>query len=158
MLRSDGDKMKKVVLIILTVFFLGIIGLIVSIPIVNNIISDNVAADVKSTPLPEGTEYIEKFSKAGKVVGNGNGMQYLGGILIKSDLPLESIQKYYQQYTDKDYEYIVEKQSGNNISVIEHGNQKLKSDVEGDNYYIVYAWGGYYGLWSEFDIRGQGAF
>lgn len=150
--------MKKVVLIILTVFFLGIIGLIVSIPIVNNIISDKVAADVKSTPLPEGTEYIEKFSKAGKVVGNGNGMQYLGGILIKSDLPLESIQKYYQQYTDKDYEYIVEKQSGNNISVIEHGNLKLKSDVEGDDYYIVYSWGGYYGFWSEFDIRGQGAF
>ena len=38
--------------------------------------------------LPKNTELIESIYKAGKLVGNGNGMQYFGVILIKSELPL----------------------------------------------------------------------
>ena len=38
--------------------------------------------------LPKNTELIESIYKAGKLVGNGNGMQYFGVILIKSERPL----------------------------------------------------------------------
>ena len=43
------------------------------------------------TPLPEKTELIESISRAGKLTGNGNGMQYFGAILIRSDLSLEEL-------------------------------------------------------------------
>ena len=48
----------------------------VVIPVVNNAIALGVENDLKNIPLPEKTELVESTSKAGKLVGNGNG--YVG--------------------------------------------------------------------------------
>lgn len=37
---------------------------------------------------------IESLSQAGKLTGNGNGMQYFGAILIRSELSLEELETY----------------------------------------------------------------
>ena len=54
---------------------------IMSIPIVNDYCAYMVEKELCATPLPENTQLIDSVSKAGKLTGNGNGMQYLGAIL-----------------------------------------------------------------------------
>ena len=70
----------------------------VGIPIANNAVALGVENELKRIPLPADTELVESTSKSGKLVGNGNGMQYFGAILIKSDLLPEELDAYYQAY------------------------------------------------------------
>lgn len=88
----------KTALIIVAVVLIIPLALAVAITIVN----DNIAADLEKQlaeiPLPDGMACVESFSAAGKIVGNGNGMQYLAVMLITGDASLESLQNYYAQY------------------------------------------------------------
>ena len=68
-----------------------LIGGVISIPLINNHTAYKVEKELCETPLPEKTELIESISRAGKLTGNGNGMQYFGAILIRSDLSLEEL-------------------------------------------------------------------
>ena len=73
--------MKKLKLVgILTAVVL--IGGVISIPLLNNYTANKVERASCEIPLPEETELIESLSQAGKLTGNGNGMQYFGAILI----------------------------------------------------------------------------
>jgi len=146
--------MKKLKLIF-GVIIVALLGFMISIPIVNDNTANRTAKSVKEIELPNDTEYIESFSKAGKLVGNGNGMQYLGGILIKSNLSLEELQAHYSKYAKSEWEYIVEKKSDKEVRVVEHGSVLLKSDINDDNYYIVYSWGDEYSIYSQLDLRGH---
>lgn len=44
----------------------------------NNISAKGIIKDILSLPLPEKTDVAEEFSQAGKLAGNGNGMQFFG--------------------------------------------------------------------------------
>ena len=82
-------------------------------------------------------------------------MQYIGGILIKSELSLQELKSYYSQYAINDWEFIVEKQTDKQISFIEHGTISFNSDINGDTYYVVYSWGNSNSVFSELDLRGH---
>lgn len=141
-----------------TVFVIGVLMVIIFpliIPGINDNIAYQTALDVKNIELPNETEYIEMFSAAGKLIGNGNGMQYLGGILVKSELPIEDIREYYAQSTNDEREYFVNKQKGRQISFIEHGTVILNTDAGEDSFYIVYTWGHSNSCLTELDIRGH---
>ena len=60
-----------------------LIGGVVSIPLINNHTAYKVEKALCEIPPPEETELIESLSQAGKLTGNGNGMQYFGAILIE---------------------------------------------------------------------------
>ena len=107
------------------------------------------------TPLPEQTELIEAISKAGKLTGNGNGMQYFGAILIKSELSLEELDAYYSEYRSNEWEYLVEVQEGQSVEMLEHGGLQFSEEIKGNSYYIVYSWGSGNSLLKELDIRGH---
>lgn len=153
--KGTMEKIKRIGAIIVSVLFISILGFMLSIPVINDSIANKTAERVEKTELPNNTQYIETFSKAGKLVGNGNGMQYLGGILIKSELSLQELQSYYSQYAANDWECIVEKQTDKNISFIEHGTVSFSSNISGDTYYVVYSWGNADPIFSELDIRGH---
>ena len=146
--------MKKRTIIIVTIVVVFLVFL-VSIPIINDGIAKKIADKIKDTDIPDTSEYVESFSTAGKLVGNGNGMQYFGGILIKSELSLEELKIYYSQFAQNEWEYIVENQTGRNVKVIEHEILTLSTDIEGDNYFIVYSWGDNDTVIDELDIRGH---
>lgn len=146
--------MKKRTIIIVTIVVVFLVFL-VSIPIVNDGIAKKTAEKIKDTDIPNTSKYVESFSAAGKLVGNGNGMQYFGGILIKSELSLEEIKTYYSQFSQNEWEYIVENQTGRNVHVIEHEILTLSTDIRGDNYFIVYSWGNNDTVFDELDIRGH---
>lgn len=130
-------------------------GAVFSVPLINNHIAGQVETELCETPLPEGTELIESLSKAGKLNGNGNGMQYFGGILISSNLSLEELNDYYSDYRSSDWEYLVEVQEGQRVRAIEHGGVYFSEEIQGSGYYIVYSWGSGNDLLEELDIRGR---
>ena len=132
-----------------------LIGGVISIPLINNHTAYKVEKTLCEIPLPEETELIESLSQAGKLTGNGNGMQYFGAILIRSDLSLEELDAYYSRYRSNEWEYLVDIQEGQEIEVVDHGTLQFTKQIEGKGYYIVYSWGDGNSLLSEIDIRGH---
>lgn len=149
-----GESMKRVKKLVVSLIIIIII-LTVSVPIINNYYAYRIEMQLYETPLPEKTEIIDSTSKAGKLVGNGNGMQYFGAILIKSKLSLENLRDYYSDFKKNEWSYIVEQQEGPSINLIEHGTISFSKAVEGENYYIVYSWGTGNSLLEGIDFRGH---
>ena len=132
-----------------------LIGGVISIPLINNHTAYKVEKELCETPLPEKTELIESISRAGKLTGNGNGMQYFGAILVRSDLSLEELDAYYSDYRSNEWECLVETQEGQSIEVIDHGGLQFSEEIKDSGYYIVYSWGDGNSLLKEIDIRGH---
>ena len=146
----------KIISIILSVIVILVLLFALSVPIVNNITAANVADDLEDIPLPENTELVESISAAGKFVGNGNGMQYFGAVLIKTDLSLDELNSYYSDYRENEFRLLVEKQESGEIAVIEHGSLVFESELSStEDYYIVYSWGDGIDLFADLDLRGH---
>lgn len=149
--------MKKTFIIILIIAVVALVLPVVSTPFINNYIAYSIKKDLVEVSLPDKTELIDDLSSAGKLTGNGNGMQFFGAILIKSELTLEELNNFYSKYREDEWSYIVEKQVSNTIDFLS-GHLKfraLKADEELLNYYIVYTWGSSDYPLSELDIRGH---
>ena len=99
--------MKKLKLVGILVAVV-LIGGVISISFINNNTAYKVEKELCETPLPEKTELIESISRAGKLTGNGNGMQYFGAILIQSELSLKELDDYYSDHRSNEWEYLVE--------------------------------------------------
>ena len=132
-----------------------ILAAFVSVPVYNNYCAYNVEKLLCETPLPEQTELIEAISQTGKLTGNGNGMQYFGAILIRSELSLEELDAYYSDYRSNEWECLVETQERQPIEVIDHGTLQFREEIKDSGYYIVYSWGSGNSLLEELDIRGH---
>ena len=128
---------------------------IMSIPIVNDYCAYMVEKKLCAAPLPENTQLIDSVSKAGKLTGNGNGMQYLGAILIQSELTMEQLDSYYLHYRENEWEYLVTVQTDRDISFIELDHLRFSQEVTADGYYIVYSWGKGIELYEMLDMRGH---
>ena len=147
--------MKKIVVAFSLTVVCLLLCFLIAAPIVNNNAAKKTTKKLADLPLPESTEYIEDIYKAGKLVGNGNGMQYFGAILIKSELSLEQLKDYYSAFAEHEWECVLEEQTGTEIKLIEHGRLDFKTDVDTEKYYIVYSWGDNNTIFHEFDIRGH---
>ena len=66
-----------------------------AIVIANNRFADQLEKRILDYPLPPHTELVDSISVAKKLYGNGNGMQYFGGILVGSNLSEEELYAYY---------------------------------------------------------------
>ena len=146
--------MKKLKLVGILVAVV-LIGGVISISFINNNIAYKVEKKLCETPLREKTELIESISRAGKLTGNGNGMQYFGAILIRSDLSLEELDAYYSGYRSNEWECLVETQEGQSIEGIDHGTLQFAEEIKDRGYYIVYSWGSENSLLDELDMRGH---
>lgn len=147
--------MKKVFVIIVITVALFCLSILIAVPIVNDHVAKKTAKELSDLPLPADTELLESVYKAGKLVGNGNGMQYFGAILIKSELSLEELQEYYSEFAESEWKCIVENQTDTEIRMVEHKSLTFETDIEGDHYYIVYSWGENHTIFHELDIRGH---
>lgn len=151
--------MKKIlkIIIIIILIMLIIFGIPLYIKVGNDIIAKKVEVGLKNTKLPDKTEIIDSISIAGKLVGNGNGMQYFGAILIKTELSEYELNQHYKQYRNKKLEYNIRKQTSDKIEVIELGSYKFKKfkDDEKEKYYIIYSWGSNKNELLNLDIRGH---
>lgn len=93
---------------------------IISTPFINNQIANSIKRELVKVSLPDKTEWIDDISSAGKLIGNGNGMQFFGAILIKSVLTLEELNNYYSKYRENEWSYIVEQQVSDAIDFLKY--------------------------------------
>lgn len=98
--------MKKSVKIIIALLLLPLI-LDISIMLANDIIANKPEKELLNFTLPERTQLVESNSVAGKLYGNGNGMQYIGQLLVESELSGEAL---YSHYSEIDGWVVVKRQ------------------------------------------------
>lgn len=150
------NRIGKIILVIFGIIFTMLIFFLISCPVVNDISAKQVMRDIDAIPLPDNTQVAARFSRAGKLVGNGNGMQFFGAVLLESELSLEELDQYYSSYRKTDWDYIVQEQKTQNIDVIEHGSASFETElVNGKIYYIVFSWGNGISPFQDFDLRGN---
>lgn len=143
------------VIIVITLTIILFTLYIVS-PIVNDNAAKKTANELVEIPLPDNTEFMESIYEAGKLVGNGNGMQYFGAILIKSELSIDELKEYYAEFADNEWTCVVENQINSNVDErIMDTTLTFKTDIVGNNYYIVYSWGDNNTIFDGFDLRGH---
>jgi len=130
--------------------------------------NDAAAAAVKdqlvAMDLPPESAFVASYARAGKLVGNGNGMQYLGAILIRSDLTTAELDAHYAAQADaldqrRTSEYPV------SVDVLPTGSAELDeirgisgllADAGGPDEYVVYMWGAAPSpLHADWDLRGH---
>ena len=115
-------KKEKILFIILVVVLVVILLPILSqfaIVVTNNAIAANIQKRLVQYELPPNTELVKFGSKAGKLTGSGNGMQYMGTILVDSELSSEELKEYYE----KDFDFI-----------------EVEKKAEGDSCYSIICW------------------
>lgn len=154
--------LKRIILILVIVLIASPIISYIGIVITNNTIADKIEKDLVACELPTNTELVDSISIAGKLTGNGNGMQYMGAILVDSDLNKEGLKEYYSCQFDR---IEVRKQETANIDFINSSNCGFNgfSETNKDSCYSVICWDDnrreeYGDLISElldFDIRGH---
>lgn len=153
--------MKKLLKFIIPIILMLPIIFYSSIIIVNNSIANKVEKDLKKHELPKDTVLVEAISAAGKLTGNGNGMQYMGAILITSKLTEEEIKAHYGEAFD----YVsVNRQTSKSIEDINSSAIRFYSydETSDQNYYSVICWGsqndfanGSFSEILDLDIRGH---
>ena len=148
--------MKKIVKLTGMTLAVILIALLAATPFVNNYSATKIEKRLTALPLPEKTEYIESISKARKMTGNGNGMQFLGAMLVQSELTLEELDAYYATYRENQWDCIVEVQESPILEFVEHGEVSFTTDISPDEgYFVIYSWGNGIEPFEMLDIRGN---
>ena len=90
-------KLRHVAAIIIVLFFtLGYMGIVHA----NNRIAQSLEERLLEFSLPPETELLDSKAIAGKLSGNGNGMQYRGMLLLSSYLLEEELFAHYSELSD----------------------------------------------------------
>ena len=101
--------MKKILILIV------VLGLLVlgyrGITIANDRIAQSMESALCAAPLPLQTKLVDSKSHAGRIAGNGNGMQYFAAILISSELSKEEVQLHYNDAVEEDAVYVIEQEA-----------------------------------------------
>ena len=132
-------SIKKIFLILCVFIIIFPIILYIGVVIANNCIARTIENDLVKYQLPTDTELVDSVSIAGKIVGNGNGMQHLGAILVISDLSCEELKEHYLS----EFDYIeVRKQKTAELDFIDIGNYSFKEFEQNneDSYYSITCW------------------
>lgn len=140
------DRLRYVIRVTMVAIAVLLLFFAIGIPMINNAIALGIEKDLKRMPLPENTTVVESTSVAGKLTGNGNGMQYFGAVLLKSELAIDELYDHYRPYREGLNDCLVESQLDSVIrprGEIMHGASHLtfRTDVQGAGYYILYTWG-----------------
>lgn len=152
-------KLFKIIVPIVVVLIASPFVLYGAIVLTNNSIADKVEKQLIAYNMPDNTVFVDSVSAAGKLVGNGNGMQYMGSILVESDLNEQELKEHY----GKDFDYVeVRKQENANIDFLNSDKYSFNgfSAVEGKSYYSITCWGsdssygGFISVLLDLDLRG----
>lgn len=152
------DRLRRVLRVLMVFVAVLLLAVSLLIPVINNFVAAGIVDDLEALPLPEGTTVQDTVSAARKLVGSGNGMQYFGALLLRSDLSLEALQTHYMAYQKGLFDCRVAKQNGAAVEQIEIGSLGFDVEMDGDGWYILYTWGSVPGWatdWLNLDMRGH---
>ncbi len=155
MLKKIG---KYLILFLLLLPFLLYTGVVIT----NDILADGIEMDLMEYSLPADTVLEDSMSVAGKLVGNGNGMQYMGSILISSVLNETQLKEYYEQRFDFIEVHVQEDERLDFLNSPNYSFRKKLDDTE-KTYYSITCWdseaakklGGFARALLDLDMRGH---
>ena len=149
-------KFKNVLMVIIVAaMFIVLVAIPFTIAIVNDLLAAHALNDIKALPLPENSKILSEYAVAGKVSGNGNGMQYFGAILIESEQDLASLQEHYHD-VGSEYFISVKEQKSDMIDVLNRLHYfDGVDDCDFENCYIVYGYGKGGNWFLDLDLRGH---
>ena len=151
---------KRIFIILLIAIFILPVISYTGIVITNNSIADKIEKDLVSYELPTNTKLLDSVSAAAKLTGNGNGMQYMGAILVDSDLSKEKLKEHYSS----EFDYIeVNEQETVNLDFIQSVSFDADIKLGDKTYYSIICWdddrremfGDFISELLDFDIRGH---
>lgn len=135
----------------------------VSGPLYNDSVLNSFAQQLYNCSLPDATVIVEKHKICGKLIGNGDGMDFLACILIKSDKTADELEAYFGTLKFKGAKSSSKTAEIETVAVTENKlqtkylvndeilfNEKLVFDKQ--KYYAVVIYDG--GFWNFFDGRG----
>lgn len=154
-LFAVGGSILALVLLTTAVFALG--------PLYNDSVLSSFSQQLYNCSLPEETVLVEKHKICGKLNGNGDGMDFLACILIKSDKTIKELEEHF-----KALEFKGAKSSSKmaEVQVLNITDPKLKTEYleneeitfsdfnnsSDQKYYAIVIYDG--GYWNFFDGRG----
>jgi len=100
--------MKRILILIAVLVLLALAY--IGITIANDRIAESMERALRDAPLPPQTELVDSQSHAGRIAGNGNGMQYFATILVGSELSKEELQLHYDDAVE-DEVYVIEQEA-----------------------------------------------
>lgn len=159
--NKQKDRIRRVIRIVMVTIAVFLLLLALVVPVANNAVALGVERELKALPLPPDTEMVASISKAAKLTGNGNGMQYFGAVLLKSELSSQELNAHYAAYAEDAYDYLVEPQSGTEIcprGESLHGGVHFSVSADSAGYYVLYSWGSapeWARDWLDTDLRGH---
>ncbi len=157
--KDPKDKWRRAIRCMMVAAGVLLLVIALAIPVINNAIALGLEKPLKALPLPEGACLLEVSSVAGKLEGNGNGMQYFAALLIESAWDEAALSSYYAS--------LVPVSSFHTIHVVPYSEIAESHRVvealplhngRGDNRYVVYAPGGGDSPlqgWLDLDLRGH---
>ncbi len=139
-MKGKKKSHKGAIILLIAVIVLPVF-LVLGITTTNDLIAKDIERDLKSIQLPENTEFVDSVSNAGKITGNGNGMQYYGAIVVSSQLSLEELTEYYTSQNS----HINIRVQENNIFFPSHrfhsvSEQEIESFDSSKSNYIIECW------------------
>ena len=121
------------VCVVLIVLFYAVIH------VVNDQIAEGLEDKLLNCPLPPNSEMIESVSIAGKKQGNGNGMQYFGIILIRSEMNKDELSQWYNSRVDTEENDLIYVMKQESPEIFKYGNYRFKHySGENDLYQVCY--------------------
>lgn len=158
-------KHKRISILILFIFTIILFSPIIA-SISNNILLYNFSNQLNNLKVTSVVTFVENHSICGKLNGNGNGMDYLACVLIKTDLSADEL---INQFSNQNFE--AARSWSNNVvefdvlpvkkdtlesKHLEHGQinfNSLKDETDYKNYYALVIYDG--GYLAGLDIRGH---
>ena len=87
--------------------------------------------------LPPNSVLIDSSSVAGKMEGNGNGMQWFGIVLIKSQMTDDALRDWYKNQLVTGENEVISVLKQETSKVFEHGRWRFKNYSDEENCYQV---------------------
>lgn len=133
---EEVEAMKKGKVIFVVCIFLVVLPYLL-IHFTNNHIAKELEKQLLRCPLPPDTEIIESTSVAGKMVGNGNGMQWFGILLVKSDMDEDQLSEWYHQKLNTDVNADIDVFMQDSPHVFEYINILFQNTSDFDRCYQI---------------------
>lgn len=84
---------KRTIILLMLII---VVLLYTSIVLANNYTAAQLEKRLKDCPIPPDTYVVDSLAIAGKMDGNGNGMQWYGFLLVDSDLSENALTEWYE--------------------------------------------------------------
>jgi hypothetical protein len=153
-LLAVGGSLLALVLLIIAVSALG--------PLYNDSVLNSFSQQLYNCSLPEETVLVEKHKICGKLNGNGDGMDFLACILIKSEKTINELEKHFESLEFKgaktsskmaEIQILTVMEPELKTEYLENGEITFSLINSSDQkYYAIVIYDG--GYWNFFDGRG----